>query len=251
MPIMNRLRLSSIAHQDHPIASPLADESVRRLLDRALPRGDERLLDLGCAEGEWLGRAVEGRPGVHAVGVDLDADSISRGRERFGERIELHVGDANGFSSPLPFDVVLCVGSTHAFGGLLPTLEAAAEHLAPGRAVLVGEGFWEREPDPATAEIFCGGGGYPYFDLATTLDSAVAHGWTPVYGHVSTPHELDDYEWCWTGTLSRWALDHPGDPDSGDALALAAQHRDEWLKGYRGTFGFVTVLLRRTPPTGS
>ncbi|MHA6764985.1 class I SAM-dependent methyltransferase [Streptacidiphilus sp. PAMC 29251] len=243
-------RLSALAHRDHPIASPLADESVRRLLDRALRRGDERLLDLGCAEGEWLGRAVDGRPGVRAVGIDLDAERIAGGRERFGERfgerIELHVGDANGFSSPQPFDLVLCAGSTHAFGGLLPTLEAAARHLAPGGTVLVGEGFWEREPDPATVEIFCGDGGYPYADLATTLDSAVAQGWTPVYGHVSTPHELDDYEWSWTGSLSRWALDHPEDPDSAEALAVAAQHRDEWLKSYRGTFGFVTVLLRRT-----
>jgi SAM-dependent methyltransferase len=245
---MTTLNFSAIAHLDHPIASPLDDASVQRLLDMALPRGDERLLDLGCAEGEWLARAVDARPGVQGVGVDLDAESIATGRRRFGDRVQLHTGDANDFSSPDPFDLVLCVGSTHAFGGLLPTLEAAGRHLSPGGSILVGEGFWQCEPDPATVEIFCGGGGYPYYDLATTVDQAVAAGWTPVYGHVSTAQELDDYEWCWTGTLSRWALDHPGHPDSAAALARATTHRDEWLKSYRGAFGFVTLLLRRTDP---
>jgi SAM-dependent methyltransferase len=239
--------ISANTHTDHPICGPLSDESVRKLLDRTLRRGDERVLDLGCAEGEWLARAVDGHPGIRAVGVDLDPGAIARGRARFGDRIELHAGDAKDFTSPDGelFDVVLCVGSTHAFGGLLPTLQAARKHLAPGGQVLVGEGFWEREPDPATVEIFCGGGGYPYYDLPTTLNSAVAEGWTPLYGHISTPYELDDYEWSWTGALSRWALDHPDHPHSTDALKAATAHRDEWLDNYRGTFGFVTTLLRR------
>ena len=156
--------------------------------------------------------------------------------------------DANAFAASAPFDLVLCVGSTHAFGGLLPMLETARKHLAPGGSLLVGEGFWQREPDPATRELFSGGDGYPYFDLATTVDRVVAEGWTLVYAHVSTADELDDYEWCWTGTLARWALDHPEHPDSAEALKAATQHRDEWLHGYRGTLGFVTLRLRRTQP---
>lgn len=63
-------------------------------------------------------------------------------------------------------------------------------------------------------------------DLATTVESVTADGWTPVYAHVSTPGEWDDYEWSWTGSLSRWALDHPGGPDSAHALRAAAEHRE-------------------------
>ena len=38
--------MSHIAHAGHPIKSPLDDDSVRRLLDRGLTKGHERVLDL-------------------------------------------------------------------------------------------------------------------------------------------------------------------------------------------------------------
>lgn len=247
---MDRSRRSAIAHGEHPIAAPLSDASVARLLDRALARGDERLLDLGCGAGSWLVRAVEGRPGLRAEGVDLDAALLADARESLaasglGDRIVLHTQDATRFRSAEPFDVVLSIGAAHAFGGLPGTLDAARRHLAPGGCVVVGDGFWERPPDPATLDV----GFEPdeYADLATTVDDVVAGGWTPVFGHVSTLQEWDDYEWSWTGTLSRWALDHPEDPDSVEALRVAAEHRAGWLHGYRGTLGFVTLVLRRTP----
>ncbi|MGW7514982.1 SAM-dependent methyltransferase [Streptomyces sp. NPDC054796] len=247
---MERQRLSSLAHRDHPVASPLDDTSVRTLLQRALPDdgGGERLLDLGCGEGEWLARALAGRPGARGEGVDVSAIALTEARRSLdaagvGDRATLHQGDAREFTSPHRYDLVLCVGSTHAFGGLLPTLEAARGHLAAGGSVLVGEGFWERPPTPATlAEL--GAEADDYDDLATTVDRVTADGWVPVYGHVSSLAEWDAYEWSWTGSLSRWALANPTDPDSAAALNAAHAHRDGWLHTYRGTFGFVTLLLR-------
>jgi hypothetical protein len=94
-------------------------------------------------------------------------------------------------------------------------------------------------------------------DLATTVDRVAAEGWVPVYGHVSTTEEWDEYEFSWTGTLShstrllstasRWALDHPSDPDSATAVETADAHRTQWLRGYRGTLGFITMVLRAAP----
>jgi SAM-dependent methyltransferase len=150
---------------------------------------------------------------------------------------------ATDFRAAHAFDLVLSVGAAHAFGGLLPTLAAARKHLAPGGRVLVGDAFWAAEPSSEAIELL----GDSYADLPTTIDRVVAEGWTPVYGHVSTRHELDDYEWNWTGTLSAWALDHPDDPDAPQALAAAATHREQWLRGYRDSFGFVFLVLR---PTG-
>lgn len=243
---MDREEISRHAHADHPIAAPLDDESVRRLLERGLPRGDERVLDLGCGGGEWLLRALTTYPRLRAEGVDISEGSLARAlREarRLGveDRLVLHREDAAGFTAPHAFDLVLCVGSTHAFGGLLPTLDAVREHLAPGGRVLVGDGFWEREPSAETVEMLG-----DLADLPTTLDRVVADGWTPVHGHISTRRELDDYEWAWTGSLASWALDHRADPDSSQALETATVHRDEWLRGYRDTFGFVCLVLRPT-----
>ncbi|MBO4252709.1 SAM-dependent methyltransferase [Streptomyces griseorubiginosus] len=243
---MNRERMSMIAHTGHPIKAPLDDDSVRRLLDRGLPRGDERVLDLGCGSAEWLLRALATRPDLRAEGVDISGDDLARARRAadglgVGDRLVLHHRKAEEFVSPEPFDVVLSFGATHAFGGLIPTLAAARRHLAPGGRVLIGEGIWERPPSPEAVGILGDLG-----DLATTVDRVVADGWTPVDGHISTRAELDAYEWaCW-GSLAEWALDHPDDPDGPAVLRTAGTRRSEWLRGYRDTFGFVSLVLRRT-----
>ncbi|WP_432036233.1 SAM-dependent methyltransferase [Streptomyces cucumeris] len=246
---MDRRQISRLAHADHPIAAPLADPTVERLLERAVT-DRARVLDLGCGQATWLRRALALRPGAVAEGVDTDGAALELGRaaaEELGvaDRLVLHEVDAAAFRAPHRFDTVLSVGATHAFGGLPATLAAARDHLAPGGRVLIGDAFWEREPGAATLEAL---DAVPedFADLATTVDRVVADGWTPVFGHVSTLQEWDDYEWNWTGALERWALDHPGDPGAEPARAAAAEHRDAWLKGYRGTLGFVTLLLRPT-----
>ncbi|MER5354020.1 class I SAM-dependent methyltransferase [Kitasatospora sp. NPDC002551] len=245
---MDRQTISRLAHARHPIAAPLSDGSVAALLDRALAADEGRALDLGCGRAAWLLRALSARPRWRATGVDLDAAALTLARESaealgVQRRIDLHHLDAREFTDRRPFELVLNIGATHVFGGLLPALAAAREHLAPGGRVLVGEGFWEREPS-AAALAALGAAPGEYADLATTVDRVAADGWTPVTGHVSSPREWDDYEFSWTGTLAEWALDHPEHPDAGAARAAADLHRAEWLHGYRGTLGFVTLLLR-------
>ncbi|MFI8191300.1 SAM-dependent methyltransferase [Streptomyces sp. NPDC085946] len=246
---MNRAQLSRLAHADHPIAAPLGDDSVRRLLEHGLPRPDARVLDLGCGGGEWLLRALASHPGVRAEGVDSSAEALADARRAahargVHERLVLHEGDAAGFASPHRFDLVLCVGAAHAFGGLPGALAAARGHLAPGGRVLVGDGFWAGAPSPEAVGLLG-----ELADLPATVDRVTGDGWVPVHGHVSTRRELDAYEWAWTGSLASWALDHPDDPDHARALATAEAHRTEWLRGYRDSFGFVCLVLRPAPGT--
>ncbi|WP_328972151.1 SAM-dependent methyltransferase [Streptomyces sp. NBC_00239] len=243
---MNQEQISGIAHTAHPIKSPLDDDSVRTLLGHGVARGGARVLDLGCGTGEWLLRALAAHPEVRAEGVDISKDSLAQARAEadargVGDRLELHHTPAAEFSAPHGFDLVLCVGSTHAFGGLLPTLAAAREYLAPGGRVLVGDGFWQSEPTPDAVDMLG-----EFADLAGTLDLVAADGWIPVHGHVSSRQELDDYEWSLWGSLASWALDHPDHPDSAEALATAAARRTEWLGTYRDSWGFVSLVLRST-----
>ncbi|MEU7043222.1 methyltransferase [Streptomyces varsoviensis] len=243
---MNREKISRIAHTHHPIKAPLDDDSVRELLERGISRPDARVLDLGCGGGEWLLRALSAHPRLRAEGIDISRDALGRADEAavglgVRDRLVLHHGSAADFAPTRPYDLVLSVGASHAFGGLLPTLAAAREHLAPGGRVLVGDGFWENEPSPEAVQMLG-----DFAGLATTVERVTADGWTPVHGHVSTRRELDGYEWtCW-GTLAAWALDHPDEPDSGEALATAAARRSEWLRSYRDCFGFLCLVLRRT-----
>lgn len=244
----DRQRLSAIAHTDHPIAAPLSDASVSRVLSRAVSADRRHLLDLGCGTGEWLLRAAAEHTQVTGIGVDLDESAITRGNERIraaglADSLELRAGDARDVALDRPAGCVLSVGATHAFGGLLPTLDAVRAHLADHGAVVVGDGFWESEPTDAALAV--GFERDEYADLATTVSRVADAGWAPIYGHVSTAAEWDDYEWSWTGSLTDWALDNDA-----EAVAAASVHRDGWLRGYRGVLGFVTLVLRRADHRG-
>ncbi|MBB6549879.1 SAM-dependent methyltransferase [Nonomuraea rubra] len=247
---MERNLISHHAHADHPIAAPVSEGHLERLLTRAKLPARARILDLGCGEAAWLVRALSLYPDATADGVDLSDTGFAgaaeeAGRRGVSDRLRLHHTPAAAFTGGEPYDLVLCVGATHAFGGLMPTLDAVRGHLRPSSGLaLVGEGFWERPPSPEQLARF---GAEPgeYADLAGTVARAENAGFATVYGHTSTPDEWDEYEWSWTGTLTRWALDHPG-PDGEAALAAAREHRDLWLGGYRGFLGFVTLLLRQS-----
>ncbi|AQZ63882.1 3-demethylubiquinone-9 3-methyltransferase [[Actinomadura] parvosata subsp. kistnae] len=245
---MERQLISHLAHADHPIAAPVSEESLERLLVRAKPPARARILDLGCGSAAWLVRALSLYPDATADGVDISdtgfAEAVEEaGRRGVADRLRLHHGPAADFAADEPYDLVLCVGATHAFGGFAPALDAVRGHLRPAGLALVGEGFWERPPTPELLALLDAEPG-EYADLAGTAERAEGAGYATVHAHTSTLGEWDEYEWSWTGSLTRWALDHPG-PDGEAALSAAREHRDMWLKGYRGVLGFVTLLLRR------
>jgi SAM-dependent methyltransferase len=245
---VDRRRLSAIAHTHHPIAAPVSPDRVRLLLDRALPPVGGRVLDLGCGGGAWVAAGLALRPALLAVGVDDDPLALGRAASAVGDhsaRVELVAIDAATFEDPRPFDVVLCVGASHAFGGLDGTLAGAGRHVATGGRLVVGEGFWERPPHEGT--LAAGFVADDHRALPDLVDAVAATGWEVELGHVSTADEWDDYEWSWTGSAVAWALDHPDDPGAADALAGAREHRHHWLRGWRNTLGFVTLVLRRAP----
>ncbi|SDI30651.1 SAM-dependent methyltransferase [Nonomuraea jiangxiensis] len=242
---MDRSLISNIAHSDHPIAAPVSAANLDKLLRRTKLGEGARILDLGCGEAMWTLRALELFPGSTADGVDISSGALAAAAKDaeargLSERIRLHEMGAAEFRAAEPYDLVLCVGSTHAFDGLTPSLHAIRQLTRPEGLVLVGEGYWETPPSPELeAEI----GKYP--DLAGLVAQAEEPGYRTIYAHTSSSAEWDEYEWSWTGSLVRWAMDNPG-PDGDTALAAALEHRDMWLKGYRGKLGFVTLLLRHT-----
>ena len=244
---MDRALASAIAHRWHPVAAPVSDASLHRLLQRLGPV--ERVLDLGCGFGEWLLAALEAAPGAHGVGVDTSRPALEEARRRatargLADRLVLEETDAAGYGGT-GFDAVLCVGATHAFGGLAGTLDAVRAHLRPGGRVLLGEGFWDGDPTPqAMSALGAEPGELP--DVTGLVEAARAAGYEPGYGHVSSPEEWDDYEWSWTGALTEWALTEAGPQDRVSALAMAGTHREEWLAGYRGQLGFLTLVLHDT-----
>ncbi|GAA4467458.1 SAM-dependent methyltransferase [Phytohabitans houttuyneae] len=246
---MDRQRLSSIAHSHHPIAAPIFGVNVNRLLRRAGREPRARILDLGCGEGAWALQALAHYPDGHADGVDTNPYALERAADAaaargLAERLTLHERDAHTYVPDGDYDLVMCVGATHAFGGFAGTLREAGRHVNDHGILLVGEGFWAVPPTAAALAALDAGPG-DYTDLPGLLDTVDEAGWAAVYAHVSDAAEWDDYEWSWIGSLTEWALDNPGHPDAAQALAAAREHREQWLRGYRDVLGFVTLVLRR------
>jgi SAM-dependent methyltransferase len=246
---VQRHEISHHAHAHHPLMAPVSDATVDRVLDRLLPTGGGRLLDLGCGRGEWIHRALTARAGLTAVGVDLHPGSDPEDFARdLGGRAHLVEADASTWADG-SFDVVLAVGVSHVFGGPDATLDAVRRHLAPGGRALLGDGIWDAPPTPAAlAALDATPEEVP--DLAALLDLVGQHGFEVAHGHVSSLEEWDEYEWSWTGSLAQWALADGRDPgDRAQALEASHAHRDAWLRGYRGVLGFATLVLVDALPT--
>src|SRR4051794_8501412 len=246
---VDRALASAVAHRWHPIAAPVSDENLRLLVQRLDLPSDGRILDLGCGFGEWLFAALEAVPGVTGVGVDTSEPALTEAGERavrrtLSGRVTFEQADAGGWQGE-GFDAVLCVGATHALGGLGPTLTAVRRHLRPGGRVLLGEGYWEGTPsDTALAALGAEPGELP--DIAGVVAAAQEAGFEPGYGHLSSAAEWDHYEWCWTGALTEWALTKAPEEDRAAALELAREHRRQYLEGYRGELGFASLVLHDT-----
>ncbi|MBO3747012.1 class I SAM-dependent methyltransferase [Streptosporangiaceae bacterium NEAU-GS5] len=246
---MERQLISHLAHRDHPIAAPVSGENVTRLLRRARLTEGARILDLGCGQAAWTLRALALYHDATADGVDTSTEALKSAEEMaeiqgVWERIRLHQRPAAEFPVAEQYDLVLCVGATHAFGGLDATVRHVRRYLRRNGLALIGEAFWEREPTQA-ALTRLEAEPSEYHDLPGTVAAVEAAGFDVVYAYTSDLAEWDEYEWSWTGTLLRWANEHPG-PDGDAARAAALEHRDMWLNGYRGILGFVTFLLQRT-----
>lgn len=242
---MDRNLVSSVAHRWHPIAAPLSDSSVGTLIHRSGVRPGNRVLDLGCGLGAWPVRLLEDTAGTSAVGVDRSPAALAAARARsahLGDRVQWIEADAAAWVGDR-FDVVLCVGASHALGGLTGTLAAVRQHLVPGGRAIVGDGIWDVPPSArALAALDAGEDDFP--DVAGFVAAAREQEFEPSYGHVSTLDEWDEYEWSWTGSLTQWALaEAPTSAERQEALRVAGEHRTAWLDGYRGVLGFATVVL--------
>jgi cyclopropane fatty-acyl-phospholipid synthase-like methyltransferase len=111
----------------HPRRHDLTDDRTARPLRRP---GRRRLQELLLAQDRLTGLGID-----HMLLATVGERSTQRG---LGDRVRWIGTDAATWSDGL-FDVVLCVGATHAFGGLADMLAAVRRHLRPGGQALVGD----------------------------------------------------------------------------------------------------------------
>ena len=226
---MERATLSRIAHRHHPIAAPGVAGAGPRPAVTALASAERRRRSTSAAV-RVLARAARLQAGPHRRRRGHRPPAGRRPRPQRSD----HLG--RGGRRPVRGRAGrhrICIGASHAFGGLAPTLSAVRRHLRPGGQVLLGDALWERPPSAAAQEALQAGP--DEFPTSPDCSPDPRRRLRAGHGHVSTLGEWDDYEWSWTGSLTEWALrEAPSQAERAEALAVAQQHRDEWLLGYRG-----------------
>ncbi|HYF64786.1 MAG TPA: class I SAM-dependent methyltransferase [Herpetosiphonaceae bacterium] len=244
---MDRVKFSTIAHQDHRFANPLGEAKVDHMLSLLDLEAGAPVLDVGCGNAELLIRLIK-RFDAIGVGVDPNGAMLDRARERaaalvISGRLVLHERTIDGFVPEQPLAAALCVGSTHAYGGYEETLAALARIVRPGGLIMVGEGYWKREPDPAYLELL-GAAPDELTSHAANVGRARALGLMPLYSAVSSDDDWDHYEGLYSRAMQRYAAAHPDDPDSPEFAAHSSRWYDGYLRWGRDTLGFGLYLFQ-------
>lgn len=237
-------------HDDLTFHGPLSDARADTLIRSLGPLGGQRVADLGCGWAELLLRTLAANPDATGYGVDGDAEAIEHGRanarERgLADRVVLDVGDAAGWTDTA--DVLIVTGATHVFGGeptthTVNTLEAGRRLLRPGGRLLLGEGYWQREPTEAeltTMDI----PGEQYRSLPDLVDLALEHGYRPLWLSRASQDEWDEFESRHALGWERWLAANPGSPHVAKVRSDADGHRTRWLRGWRDVMGLVYLTL--------
>jgi cyclopropane fatty-acyl-phospholipid synthase-like methyltransferase len=243
-----RERLSAITHGDRAFHDPLDPAVVDEVLAFAALGPGDRALDIGCGPGELLVRLAE-RTGCGGLGVDLATAQIEEARRRAaarapGAQLEFRAADAGSVEGE--FALSACVGSTHALGGLDETLGRMAQLTRPGGHVLLGDGFWAREPTDEYLRALGGATRDELPEYAGLVRAGDRHGLTAVHVRVASEADWDRYEWTLIANGERFLAEDPDAPEADDLRAWVGRARDRiTAPGGRGTMGFALVLLRR------
>ncbi|QEC50121.1 class I SAM-dependent methyltransferase [Baekduia soli] len=233
------------AHAAVPFMSPMSETAVDAAIAALALPPRARVLETGCGAAELLLRVLEAHPGATGVGVDLDRDVLERARRAAARRLpgrapELIAAPAGEAALPPGgHDLVINVASSHAHGGWPAALGVLAGLVRPGGLVLLGEGFWAREPSPAVLDAL---GGATVGELPAGLPALVAEAGRAGLTVVATA-EAGAADWAaYEEGLAAEAARHP-DPE---AQAYARRIRERRaLPGGTDTMGFALLTLRR------
>jgi SAM-dependent methyltransferase len=246
---MNSHKFSAIAHRDHDYCNPIAAAKIERILDLLPLERDARVLDLGCGRGELSLKLVE-RFQARVTAVDISSPMLDAMRERARscgalDRLRLLEIDIGEFKpEPECFDLTAMLGGGGIGGGIRGICATLGGWTRRGGYVLIGEGYWMQPPAPGyLAHLEARDD--EFRDHRGNVQAGVDAGLIPLHAFVASSDEWDEYEWKYSRSIERYALEQPGDPDVPAMLERIRRWRDGYLRWGRDTLGFGVYLFQR------
>jgi ubiquinone/menaquinone biosynthesis C-methylase UbiE len=242
-----------ITHRRHRFCNPIGNEKFEELCSQLSLRKGARVLDIACGKGEFLVRLAE-LYRVQGIGVDISPYCVRDCRERYNARvptakIEFLEMDAAKFEpeSLESYDLTMCVGATFVYGAFSETTRALKKMTKPGGLVLVGEVFWQKEPDPEYLEMV----DTKREKFSTHNENVAAgekEGLNCLYTVVSNHDDWDHYENLNWWSVNDYLLSHPEDPDIAEILERTEKEKEIYLRWERDTLGWAIYVFRKTSP---
>ncbi|MDN3018315.1 class I SAM-dependent methyltransferase [Paenibacillus sp. BSR1-1] len=248
---MDRNKFSAIAHRDHAFYNPMSEEKIMKMIDMASLKPQDKVIDIGAGRCELLIRLVENYQ-VSGTAVELYAGAIEEAKRSASTRIpdgsiEFIVDDAGAAVEKCEvgsYDLGICIGSTHALGGLESTLKAMKGLVRKNGFILIGEGYWKQTP---SAKYLAALGGAEESELRSHAENVKAGeelGLIPLWSYVANEEDWDEYEWLYSMSVENYCLENPEDPDQDAMLERIRAWRRTYLTWGRDTLGFGLYLFR-------
>ena len=237
-------------HKKHIICNPMSKDKLDRLFILFGLKPSSRVLDIACGKGEFLIRLTQ-LFNISGVGVDISPYFIKDCKENKNKRVpnsDIEFLEMDG-SKYLPkgnekFDLTMCIGASFIYKGFIGTINALKDMTKPNGYIIIGEPYWQKNPDDKYLEI-SRMKKEDFNSHLKNIEISDKEGLNCLYTLVSNHDDWDHYETLQWWSTNDYVTSNPDDPDNPELLDKIKKAKKEYLLYGRDTLGWAVYVFKR------